>query len=192
MQYYMLYQLTWDAHQRKGLKLFGWSDAPLLWIGLTCASFHALGSFELDKEALNIRVRVASGSVLVIRSPLYFHYSALLQSLNRAAVHTTPANYRPVSLTSICCKMLEHIVFHSIQRCLNELSVYQHGFRKHIFWTTQLACVTHDLMNNFDKGIPAYAAVLDFSKALDIVPHNKLIQKLVACNVNAVLIRWFL
>ena len=77
---------------------------------------------------------------------------------------TNSATYRPVSLTSIYCKMLEHIVLHNMQECLNELSVYQHGFRKHMSCTTQLACVTHDLMNNFDRIIPTHAAVLDFSK----------------------------
>ena len=77
-----------------------------------------------------------------------------------------------------------------MQECLNELSVYQHGFRKHMSCTTQLACVTHDLRNNFDRIIPTHAAVLDFSKAFDIVPHNKLIQKLVGCNVNPLLVRW--
>jgi len=25
-----------------------------------------------------------------------------------------PANYRPISLTIVCCKVMEHIIFHSI------------------------------------------------------------------------------
>ncbi len=42
-------------------------------------------------------------------------------------------NYRPVSLTSICCKLLEHIVCSHVRAHLdryNILSRFQHGFRK--------------------------------------------------------------
>ena len=41
-------------------------------------------------------------------------------------------NYDPISLTCVCCKLLEHIVCHSIRDHLdnhNILSVFQHGFR---------------------------------------------------------------
>ncbi len=41
-------------------------------------------------------------------------------------------NYRPVSLTSICCKILEHIVYSHIRKHLDDhniLSAFQHGFR---------------------------------------------------------------
>ena len=26
---------------------------------------------------------------------------------------SVPANYRPISLTSVCCKVMEHIIFHA-------------------------------------------------------------------------------
>ena len=44
-----------------------------------------------------------------------------------------PANYRPVSLTSIPCKMLEHIIHINIMRHLKLYKVLndeQHGFRR--------------------------------------------------------------
>jgi len=44
-----------------------------------------------------------------------------------------PSNYRPVSLTSICCKTLEHIIFSHLMKFSeshNILSDKQHGFRK--------------------------------------------------------------
>ena len=43
-----------------------------------------------------------------------------------------PANYRPVSLTCICCKTLEHILVSKIMRHLSEHDILiesQHGFR---------------------------------------------------------------
>jgi len=42
-------------------------------------------------------------------------------------------NYRPVSLTCVCCKILEHIIISHIRQHLDHniiLSAYQHGFRK--------------------------------------------------------------
>ena len=30
-----------------------------------------------------------------------------------------PVNYIPISLTSVCCKIMEHIIFHSILNHLN-------------------------------------------------------------------------
>jgi len=44
---------------------------------------------------------------------------------------STPANYRPISLTSVCCKTMEHIICHSILDHLNTYNINptQHGFR---------------------------------------------------------------
>ena len=47
---------------------------------------------------------------------------------------TQAVNYRPVSLTSITCKTMEHIIYHHIMNHLelhNILSDNQHGFGKH-------------------------------------------------------------
>ena len=44
-----------------------------------------------------------------------------------------PSNYRPVSLTSITCKLLEHILYSNLITFFENhdiLSNYQHGFRK--------------------------------------------------------------
>ena len=59
-----------------------------------------------------------------------------------------PANYRPVSLTSVVSKMLEHIVVSNIMRHLdshNILNENQHGFRQKSSCETQLLLTTDDL-----------------------------------------------
>ena len=46
---------------------------------------------------------------------------------------STPANYRPISLTAVCCKVMEHILHSQVMKHLdlhNILSDNQHGFRK--------------------------------------------------------------
>ena len=52
-----------------------------------------------------------------------------------------PANYRPVSLTSIMCKILEHVVHSSVMSHFDNHSILtdaQHGFRKSRSCQTQL------------------------------------------------------
>jgi hypothetical protein len=44
--------------------------------------------------------------------------------------HSVAANYRPIPLTSICCKIMEHIMQTNIMRHLDVLTESQHSFRK--------------------------------------------------------------
>ena len=58
-------------------------------------------------------------------------------------------NYRPVSLTCVCCKLLEHIIYSHVMAHLqtnNLLSVNQHGFRSGFSCETQLILTVHDLL----------------------------------------------
>ncbi len=91
------------------------------------------------------------------------------------------ANYRPVSLTCVACKLLEHILCSHIRNHLdkyNVLSPYQHGFRKKLSCESQLLATTHDLMSRLDQKEEIDIGVLDFSKAFDVVPHQRLMRKI--------------
>ena len=82
----------------------------------------------------------------------------------------------PISLTCICCKLLEHIVCMHLNDHLNQhylLSRFQHGFRTRHSYETQLLTTVHDLMQMFDSR-KHRRCVLDFSKAFDTVPHEHL------------------
>ena len=60
------------------------------------------------------------------------------------------ANYRPVWLTCICCKTLEHIIVSKINKHLALESILadcQHGFRSQRSCETQLVQFYHDLVN---------------------------------------------
>jgi len=63
-------------------------------------------------------------------------------------------NYRPVSLTSTCCKLAEHIIHHSVMRHLENLRILtdcQHGFWKYHSWETQLILTVDDLSRGLDN-----------------------------------------
>ena len=60
-----------------------------------------------------------------------------------------PVNYRPVSLTSILCKQMEHILSSQIMRHLNKNKLLynkQHGFRSKVSCETQFIEYTSDVL----------------------------------------------
>ena len=92
-----------------------------------------------------------------------------------------PSNYRPVSLTSIWSKLIEHIVFSNVRRHLdthNILAEEQHGFRSKRSCESQLITFVQELFNKVAGGGQVDTVVLDFSKAFDKVPHARLLNKL--------------
>ena len=85
-----------------------------------------------------------------------------------------------VSLTSICCTNVEHILHRSIISHLeanNILSGNQHGFRKHRSCQSQLAITLQELADGLNSGDQMDCILLDFSEALDKVSHQRLLNK---------------
>ena len=61
------------------------------------------------------------------------------------------ANYQPISLTCILCKVLEHILASNIVKHLNEQGILyelQHGIREKRSCETQLTMLIEDLARN--------------------------------------------
>ena len=103
------------------------------------------------------------------------------------------ANYRPVSLTSICSKLFEHCIVKSILlHCKQHeiLTDAQHGFRAKRSCETQLITLTHELAEGIAGGGQVDLILLDFSKAFDKVPHRRLLYKLHRYGIDGKHIRW--
>ena len=106
---------------------------------------------------------------------------------------TAPGNYRPVSLTSVLCKILEGFVRQALYSHLIEnslLSERQFGFCKGRSCLTQLLVTIHEWMSYLDQNIPVDVAYLDFRKAFDSVPHRRLIHKLKGYGVEGNILNW--
>ena len=104
-----------------------------------------------------------------------------------------PSNYRPVSLTSIVCKVLESIIKDQIQNYIevnNLFSPSQHGFRSHRSCVTQLIEVMNDLTSYDENKDDIDIIYMDFSKAFDTVPHQRLLNKLHAYGIDGSLLKW--
>lgn len=105
----------------------------------------------------------------------------------------SPENYRPISLTSIPCKMLEHIIYTHLISFLEENSFFnncQYGFRKTVSCETQLLSFTNDLFVNTDQGFDTDCIFLDFAKAFDTVSHDLLLLKLSKLSIDPNVLSW--
>ena len=89
------------------------------------------------------------------------------------------SNYRLVSLTSVCCKILEEIVHSHVMGHLDYhqlLCDAQHGSHKKRSCESQLILTIQDLANALNDGEQIDAILLDFSKAFDKVPHHSAVS----------------
>ena len=104
-----------------------------------------------------------------------------------------PANYRPISLTSVPSKVLESLIRDRLMEHMAEtsqLSDDQHGFRAKRSCISQLLATIEDWTRAIEDGSPVDAAYLDFRKAFDSVPHKRLLQKLSDLGVRGAILRW--
>jgi hypothetical protein len=116
-----------------------------------------------------------------------------ISPIHKKGNKSLPSNYRPIALTSICCKLLEHILASHIMTHLDHHNILhdsQHGFRKRRGCDTQLVLTTNDLVASLDKNKQVDAVLLDFSKAFDRVPHNRLLQKLKHYGITGNILSW--
>ena len=172
----------------------------------------------VTKLLLNLKVRKASGPDNIparILKELAHEISPGLTAVFNQSLHTgelpsdwktalvtpifkkgnkhLPENYRPVSLTSISCKVMEHIVCHHVLEHLDQhriLSSFQHGFRAMRSCETQLLTTIHDFMTNYDNKHQIDIAILDFAKAFDTVPHDKLLYKIQHYGIDGHIHSW--
>ena len=119
--------------------------------------------------------------------------SAFVTPIYKKGNRHEACNYRPISLTSHVCKILEHIIFTETINHLESngvLSEKQHGFRKRHSCESQLLLTIHDLAKGLDNKQQIDAVLLDFSKAFDRVPHERLLRKLAFYGVQGNLLSW--
>ena len=102
------------------------------------------------------------------------------------------ANYRPVSLTSIICKVMEGVIRDKLVDHLlsHGLSEHQHGFVHGRSCALQLLTVLNQWTEMLDNGKPVDVMYMDFAKAFDSVPHERLLQKLSAYGISGTLLSW--
>lgn len=104
-----------------------------------------------------------------------------------------PGNYRPVSLTSVICKLMEKLIRAEVVKHMEKNKLFskkQFGFLKGRSTTLQLLKVLDEWTEILDNGGTIDVVYMDFMKAFDKVPHRRLINKLKSYGISNQLINW--
>ena len=102
-------------------------------------------------------------------------------------------NFRPISLTSVVGKLLESVIRDRIVSHLelnNLIKDSQHGFRRARSCLTNLLEFFHKMICVYDESKAVDVIYLDFKKAFDTVPHERLLMKVKAVGVKGKILNW--
>lgn len=105
----------------------------------------------------------------------------------------SPANYRPLALTSHLAKIIERVVAAQLVEFLELLGLMddtQHGARSGRSIITQLLQQHQRILKILEQGSNVEVLFLDFSKAFDLIDHSVLLSKLASLGVGGNLLRW--
>ena len=117
--------------------------------------------------------------------------TAVVTPVYKKGPSSDPANYRPISQTSIFCKLMERVIVAEMgqfMRSRNIISKQQHGFINKCSTTTNLLESLNDWSLAIDNKLTETVAYIDFARAFDTVSHEKLKLKLQANGIGGELL----
>ena len=103
------------------------------------------------------------------------------------------SNYRAITLTSIVCKLLEGFITEFIKAHLtknNKHDKKQHGFTSMMSTVTNLVEALNLWTEALSHGLPVDIIYLDFEKAFDKVPHERLLSQLSRFGIRGNMLAW--
>ena len=117
---------------------------------------------------------------------------AYVSPIFRKGARNKAENYRPISLTSILCILMESFVKDSIMThtAENLFSSEQYGFINGRSTTTQLLSYLDKCTDTIVSGGVVDTIYFDFAKAFDSVPHERLPGKLKSYGINGKILEW--
>ena len=157
---------------------------------------------EIRKEVDGLSPKILKETVVQISKPLAHVFNMSLQEgivlvewkeANIIPLFKKGSRNKPVSLTSVICKLLETIIRDHMMDFLVKhklINTSQHGFLKARSCLTNLLCFFEEITKWVDDGSPVDVIYLDFQKAFDKVPHQRLILKLKSHGMGNSIINW--
>ena len=120
---------------------------------------------------------------------------SIIHPIKKKSNNSMISNFRPISISSCICRILERIIRDAIQSFLDAnllMNVSQQGFSRGRSTLTALLTYSNDICNAIDKGLCVDSAYFDFSKAFDCVRHDYLVYKLSKIGINGPILKWII
>jgi len=117
----------------------------------------------------------------------------LVYEIHKSGNKNNPANYRPISLTSQICKIMKSLMRDQIVHHLESnrlIKDSQHGFRKGRSCLTNILTFLDKVTSYIDSEFDVDVIFLDFAKAFDKVPHQRLLSKLKSHGISGIVLDW--
>ena len=121
--------------------------------------------------------------------------NAFVIPVHKSGSKAVISNYRPISLTSILCRLLEKLVRKEIHDYCDKNSFInkcQFGFVKHRSVLTQLLTCFNCWTKAMDHKELVKIVYIDFKKAFDKISHIKLIEVLKSFGISGSLLAWLI
>ena len=118
---------------------------------------------------------------------------AYVNPIHKRGSKNNPKNYRPISLTSSFCRILESIIKNKLLSYLyanNLIGKNQHGFLPKRSTASQLLMTLNKWTESYENKEGVNVIYTDFAKAFDKVSHKKLIQVLYSFGISGHLLEW--
>ena len=118
---------------------------------------------------------------------------ATVTALHKGEDRHDSKNYRPVSITSVICRMMERILKTHIISHLEDNSILvdeQHGFVSKRSCLSNLLLAMEELTSIYEEKLPIDEIFLDIQKAFDKVPHQRLLYKLKKVGIEGEMLSW--
>jgi hypothetical protein len=118
---------------------------------------------------------------------------ANVRAIHKKGNRQDPGNYRPISLTSVVGKTMERLVKDQLVDFLERNKLIrdsQHGFRHGRSCLTNLLDFFGDVISTYDECKAVDVVYLDFQKAFDKVPHQRLLLKIQSLGIGGNVIQW--
>ena len=151
--------------------------------------------FFLKKCAVSLALPLS----LIFKASFHSSYvpkiwrQAIVRPLFKKGNRSIASNYRPVSLTSAVCRVMEKIVVFNMQIYLQTnklISEHQYGFVRKRSCMIQLLLTLNDWYQAFEEGKFIDCIYVDFCKAFDSVSFPKLLIKLKSFGIEGKLLSW--
>jgi hypothetical protein len=147
---------------------------------------------ELNNELAPILTQIFYKSLSTGVVPKHWK-EANVTPIFKKGKRTAPENHRPVSVTSVRCKLLESVIKDRIMDHLKRNKLIrnsQHDFLPGRNCTTNLLSFFKKVTREVDSGGSFDAIFLDFAKAFDKVPTKRLMKKVRAHGISGPLLVW--